>query len=58
MFRNLLQEDGKQRSNASSLARKLPKVASTDKVRKVNDKNLELVFKSVMKIIPRKIVKI
>ena len=46
------------RLNSSLLARRLPKVTSTDKVKKVNDKNLELVFKSVMKTIPRKIVKI
>ena len=46
------------RPNASSLARRLPKMASTDKVRKVKDDDLELVSKSILKKIPRKIVRI
>ena len=35
--------------NSSSLARRLLKVTSTDKVRKVKDENLELVSESVLK---------
>ena len=44
--------------NASSLALRLPKVASTDKVIKVIDEGLELVFKYVLMSILRKIVRI
>ena len=44
--------------NASSLSQRLSKVAHTDKVRKGNDEDLELVFKSILKTIPRKIVRI
>ena len=46
------------RPNALSLAHRLLKVASTNKVRKVTDKDLELVSKSILKSIPRKIVRI
>ena len=46
------------RPNSSSLAHKLPKVASTNKVRKVADEDLELGSKSVLKSILRKIVRI
>ena len=46
------------RLNASSLALKLPKVASTDKVKKVTNEDFELIFKSVLKSIPMKIVRI
>ena len=46
------------RPNSSSLARRRPIVASTDKVRKVKDEDLELVSKSVLKKIPRRIIRI
>ena len=46
------------RPNSSSLAHRLPKVASTNKVRKVKDEDLELVSKSILKSIPRKIIKV
>ena len=46
------------RPNSSSLAQRLLKVASTEKVRKVKDEDLELVSKSILKTIPMKIVKI
>ena len=46
------------RPNSSSLAQRLPKVASTEKVRKVKDEDLELVSKSILKTIPRKIIRI
>ena len=41
------------RPNSSSLAWRLPRVASTDKVRKVKDEDLEFVSKSILKTIPR-----
>ena len=46
------------RPNASSLALRLPKVASVDKVRKVINEDLQLVCKSILKSIPRMIVQI
>ena len=44
--------------NASSFARRLPKVVFTDKVRKVKDEDLELVSKFVLKSIPMRIIRI
>ena len=46
------------RPNSSSLVRRLPRVASTDKVRKVKDEDLELVSNSILKIIPRRVIRI
>ena len=46
------------RPNSSSLARKLPRMTSTDKVRKIKDEDLELVSKSVLKTIPIKVIRI
>ena len=48
----------KARPNALSLARRVPKVASKNKVRKVKDEDLELFSKFVLKSIPKKIIKI
>ena len=44
--------------NSSSLAQKLPRVTSTDKVKKVKDEDLELISKYVLKTIPRKMIRI
>ena len=44
--------------NTSSLARKVPKVAFKNKVRKVTNEYLELISKSIIKSIPRKIIRI
>ena len=46
------------RPNSSLLAQTLPRVASIDKIRKVKDEDLELISKSILKTIPRKIVRI
>ena len=44
------------RPNSSLLDRRLLIVASTDKVRKVKDEDLELVSKSVLKTIPMRVI--
>ena len=44
------------RSNSLSFARRLLRVASIDKVRKVKDEDLELVSKSVLKTIPMRVI--
>ena len=46
------------RLNSLSLARRLPRVTSTDKVRRVEDKDLELVSKSILETIPRRVIRI
>ena len=46
------------RPNSSLLARRLPRVTSTDKVRNVKDEDLELVSKSDLKTIPRRVIRI
>ena len=46
------------RPNSSSFAQRLPIMASIDKVRKVKDEDLELVSKSILKTIPRRIIRI
>ena len=43
---------------ASSLARRVPKVAAENKVRKVKDEDLELGSKFMLKSIPRRIIRI
>ena len=44
--------------NSLSLAPRLPRVESIDKVKKVKNEDLELVSKSVLKIIPRRVIRI
>ena len=46
------------RPNASSLPRRVPKVESENKVRKVTDGNLELISKTILKSIPKRIIRI